>query len=88
MISVQQVQVCMKHHQLDFKQAKPALIITDVYAVFLNVKMVIIRLHVQLSIPHIPSAGEGFRGHSGHFTSKLDVDCTCTFYMQLLTQDT
>lgn len=52
-ISVQQVQVCIKHHLLDFKQAKPAVIITDGYAVFLNVKMAIIHLHVQLSIPHL-----------------------------------
>lgn len=75
----------MKYHIFDFKQAKPTVIITDVGVAFLNVKMVITHLRVQLSILHIPSAGEGFRGHSGHFTCKLDIGYTCMFYMQLLT---
>lgn len=74
----------MKYHLHDFKQAKPAVLITDVYVAFLNVKMVTIHFDVQLSIPHTPSAGEGFRGHSGHFTCKLDVHYTCMFYRQLL----
>lgn len=63
----------MKHHVPDFKQVKHAVITTDVYAVFLNVKMIIIDLQLQLSILHIPSAGEGFADHNGNFTCKLDM---------------
>lgn len=45
--------------------------ITDVRTGYLNVKMIIIHLHVQLSILHILSAGESFTGYSGNFTCKL-----------------
>lgn len=47
--------------------------ITDVHTEFLNVKTIITHLHVQLSILHIPSAGEGFMVYSSNFTCKLDM---------------